>query len=341
MSGRFRQRPRPPGRGTSSVRRRTSRPDLQRPALCRRATEPRLMPARRRRARSEGWRSRVASAWLSVCPSSPCHRLRCERQSVRSSAPARQRPTAAHAAPPRCTRGRQGPLAWPAVRRRAGGWRPPPRRGRSRGRRARCPVREARAGGRRKRPWRARWCHAALDIGPRCSSSAMLAGASIVAATSSLVRAQYAAAVRSAAAVSSIEASNSACRSCDGPAPPRPPGQLAAARAYRHEMLSWESLGRMSAFAPAWQLRLRACSACSTQFRVAGRNAAHARSPAPCWRRSAAESSASESCASRMRGSSMRCSLVARAFGIHGGETAARPDQDTLVAWELEPCVRD
>lgn len=198
-----------------------------------------------------------------------------------------------------------------------------------------------RAGGRREGSWRARWCHAAFGV-ELCSSSATLAGASIVAATSSLVRAQHAAALRSAAAVSWSEASSSACRSCDGPAPPRPPGQLAAARAYRHEMLSWESPGGMRAFAPAWQPRLRACNARSTQSRVAGRNAAHARSPAPCWRRSAAESSVSESCASRMRGSSMTCSLVARASGIHGGETATRPDQDTLVArGKLGPCARD
>ena len=83
----------------------------------------------------------------------------------------------------------------------------------------RCASR-GRAGG-AKRSWRARRCHAAFGVELRRSSSTMLAGASIVAATSSLVRAQDAAAVRSAAAVSWSEASNSACRSCDGPAPPR------------------------------------------------------------------------------------------------------------------------
>ena len=298
------------------------------------------MRARRLRERSEGSHSRSACARISVSPSSPCSQSSA-RPSVRLSPRAPQRPTAARAGRPRCTRERLAPLAQPLERPRHDGWLSPPRRDRSRGRRARCPARESRAYGRTQRSWPARRCHAAFGVELRCSSSAMLAGASIVAATRSLVRAQDAAAVRSAAAVSWSEASSSACRSCDGPAPPRTPGQLAAARAYRHEMLSWDSPGGMRALAPAWQPRLRACSACSTQFRVAGRYAAHARSPAPCWRRSAAESSVSESCASRMRGSSMTCSLVARACGIRGGETAPRPDQDTLVArGKLEPCVR-
>ena len=270
------------------------------------------MRARRLRERSEGSHSRSACARISVWPSSPCSQSSA-RLSVRLSPRAPQRPTAARAGRPRCTRERLAPLAQPLERLRHDGWLSPPRRDRSRGRRARCPARESRAYGRTQRSWPARRCHAAFGVELRCSSSAMLAGASIVAATRSLVRAQDAAAVRSAAAVSWSEASSSACRSCDGPAPPRTPGQLAAARAYRHEMLSWDSPGGMRALAPAWQPRLRACSACSTQSRVAGRYAAHARSPAPCWRRSAAESSVSESCASRMRGSSMTCSLVARA----------------------------
>jgi hypothetical protein len=299
------------------------------------------MRARRLRERSEGSRSRAACARISVLHSSRCSQSSA-RPSVRLSPRAPQWPRAARAGRPRCTLERRAPLAQPLERLRHDGWLWPPRRDRSRDRRARCPARESRACGRTKRSWRARRCHAAFGVELRCSSSAMLAGASIVAATRSLVRAQDAAAVRSAAAVSWSEASSSACRSCDGPVPARAPGQLAAARAYRLEMLSWESPGGMRAFAPAWQPRLRAWSACSTQSRVAGRNATHARSPAPCWRRSAAESSVSESCASRMRGSSMTCSLVAGASGIHGGETATRPDHDTLVAvGSLSPCRRD
>jgi hypothetical protein len=190
----------------------------------------------------------------------------------------------------------------------------------------------------------ARPSHAAFGVALWCSSPGMLAGASIVSATRWLVRAQHAAAVRRAAAVSWIEASNWACLSCDGPAPSRAPGQSAAARAYRREMLSWRSPGGMRACAAAWQPRLRAYSDCSMHSRAAGRSAAHARSPAPCRRRSAVDSIANELCASRMRGSSMTPSLVAQVPDLYGGETASQLDQDTLAArrgrGKLDPCVR-
>jgi hypothetical protein len=38
----------------------------------------------------------------------------------------------------------------------------------------------------------------------------------------------------------------------------------------------------------------------------------------------------------------MTCSLAARAYGLHGGETATGPDRDTRFArGKLEPCERD
>ena len=97
------------------------------------------MRARRLRERSEGSHSRSACARISVSPSSPCSQSSA-RPSVRLSPRAPQRPTAARAGRPRCTRERLAPLAQPLERPRHDGWLSPPRRDRSRGRRARCPA---------------------------------------------------------------------------------------------------------------------------------------------------------------------------------------------------------
>ena len=125
------------------------------PTRVRRANAPRLMRARRQRERSEGSHSRAACARISVSPSSPCGQSSA-RPSVRLSPRAPQRPRAARAGRPRCTRERLAPLAQPLERLRRDGWLSPPRRDRSRGRRARCPARESRACGRTERSWRAR-----------------------------------------------------------------------------------------------------------------------------------------------------------------------------------------
>jgi hypothetical protein len=132
----------------------------------RRANEPPLMRAPRRRARSGGSHSRRACAQTSVLPLSPCS-LSSARPSVRPSPPLPPRPRAAHAAPPRCTRARLAPLAWPPERRRLAGWPSPPRRDRTRGRRARCPARESRACGRMRPSWRAR--RSSRGLGRRAS----------------------------------------------------------------------------------------------------------------------------------------------------------------------------
>ena len=232
-----------PGTGSHSPR------GCQR-ASCERASRGRSALGRRREP-SGGSRSRAACGRPSVSRSSPCW-LSAARQPVRLCPRAQQPPTGAHAALPRCSRELPAPLAQPPERRRRDGWPSPPRRDRSRDRRARCPVRESPACGRTRRSWRAR----RIVTRPSASRAGVPTRAcsrapSIVSATRWLVRAQHAAAVLSAPAVSSIEASSWACLSCDGPAPSAAPGHAAAARAYRCEMLSWRSPGGMRACAAA------------------------------------------------------------------------------------------
>jgi hypothetical protein len=174
--------------------------------------------------------------------------------------------------------------------------------------------------------------HAAVGAALRWSRSASPRGVSIVVVRRSRARAQRLAAVRSAALASCSEASSSAWRSYDGPTPSRAPGQSAAARAYRREMLSSWAPGGMKALAAPSQPRLSARSDCSTHSRAAGTIVAHARSPVPCWSRSAADSSASASSfANRIRGSFMTRSVLARARVIHGGKAASWRNQDPLA----------
>ena len=191
--------------------------------------------------------------------------------------------------------------------------------------------------------------HAAASAELRWSRAASPRGVSMVVVRRSRARAHRLAAVRNAALASCSEASSSAWRSYNGPAPSRAPGQSAAARAYRREMLSSWAPGGMKALAAPSQPRLSARSDCSTHSRAAGTSVAHARSPVPCWSRSAAASSVSASFANRIRGSVMTRSVLARARVIHGGEAASRRNHDPLPhpalsavrAWRgmLEPCI--
>ena len=121
-----------------------------------------------------------------------------------------------------------------------------------------------------ERPLTRHGAHAAASAELRWSRSASPSGVSIVVVRRSRARAQRLAAVRSAALASCSEASSSAWRSYDGPAPSRAPGQSAAARAYRREMLSSWAPGGMKTLAAPSQPRLSARSDCSTHSRAAG-----------------------------------------------------------------------
>jgi hypothetical protein len=339
------------------------------------------MRALRRRERVEGSRSRAASVRTWAPAGSWCTPLSAPRQTARLCVQVPRTPRAAHAASPRCSPELPGSLVQPPGRRRVDGSQPPPGRDRSHGRRARCPARDERACEVMKRSWLARRPSPPDSSGMGCSSSryafvtawptppgqeillgmaegplttvgahagvhaalrwSRSAGVSIVALKRSRARAQQSPAVRSAMPASWSEATSWACRSCDGPAPPCAPGQSAAARAYRCETLSSRPGGMKACAAPS-QARLSACSDCSMQSSAVGTNVAHARLPAPCWSRSAADSNVSESCASRIRGSFMTRSVLARARVIHGGEAASSVNQDPVAHAVLSrglPCA--